>query len=158
MNEKMRVNLAEILPIIKEQLALGKEVLFTPNGKSMLPMLTPGVDSVTLRAAPPKLKKYDVPLYRRDNGQFVLHRVVRVMKDGTYLMCGDNLLYKEWNIRHDQIIGVISNFTHNGKQYSCTDFKYRLYCIYKVMERLFLCKLTSALKKLKIIDEESRIK
>ena len=46
MNEKMRVDMAEILPIVEEQLQAGKEVCFSPNGISMLPFIEPGKDSV----------------------------------------------------------------------------------------------------------------
>ena len=145
MNEKMRVNLAELLPIIEEQLAAGKEVCFSPNGISMLPMLVPGRDSVTLRAAPDKLKKYDLPLYRRENGKFVMHRVIKVKKDGTYVMCGDNQYGREPGIKHSQIIGTVVSFERRGRVISCKNPIYRLYCFIRVRERY----LTGILVKMK---------
>ena len=135
MNEKMRVNLAEIFPIIEEQLSAGKEVRFSPNGISMLPMLRSGRDSVTLKKAPPTLKKYDLPLYKRDDGKFVLHRVVKLEKGGTYTMCGDNQIYREKGIKHTQIVGVVTSFERKGKEYSCTFPLYRIYCFIRVRER-----------------------
>lgn len=135
MNEKMRVNLSELLPIMSEQLESGKEVCFSPNGISMLPVLRPGKDSVTLQSPPEKLKKYDLPLYRRNSGQFVLHRVVKVNKDGTYTMCGDNQYAWEKGIKHSQIIGVVTSFNRDGKEISCKNFKYRLYAFIRVRER-----------------------
>lgn len=135
MNEKMRVNLAEILPIIEEQLALGKVVRFSPNGISMLPMLKGGRDSVTLRKAPPSLKKYDLPLYRREDGKFILHRVVKVEKDGTYTMCGDNQKYIEKGIKHTQIIGLVTAFERKNKEYTCSYPLYKIYCFIRVKER-----------------------
>ena len=135
MNDKMRVNLAELLPIIEEQLASGKEVCFSPNGVSMLPMLVPERDSVFLKAAPDALKKYDLPLYRRENGQFVLHRVVRVLKNGTYVMCGDNQFSREDGVKNSQIIGVVTRFVRDGREISCKNLRYRIYCILRVKSR-----------------------
>ena len=70
------VPLEALMPLILEQLEAGKNVRFSPRGISMLPMLRQGVDSVVLSPLPSRLKKYDLPLYRRKSGQYVLHRVV----------------------------------------------------------------------------------
>lgn len=135
MNDQVRVNLSELLPIIEEQLSSGKEVCFTPNGQSMLPLLVPGRDSVILNAPPSKLKKYDLPLYRRENGQFVLHRVIKVKHDGSYVMCGDNQFSHESGIKQNQIIGIVTSFTRNGKQISSKNIIYKIYCIIRVSDR-----------------------
>ena len=158
MNDKMRVNLAELLPIIEEQLAQGKEVCFSPNGISMLPMLVPERDSVVLKAAPSVLKKYDLPLYRRENGQFVLHRVVRVLKNNTYVMCGDNQFSRERGIKNSQIIGVVTRFVRDGQEISCKNIRYRIYCILRVKSRFvlgfFLRAKRKILKKLSYTDKK----
>lgn len=135
MNEKMRVNLSELLPVIEEQLNEGKEICFSPNGESMKPMLEPGRDSVILSSPPSSLKKYDLPLYRRKNGAFVLHRVVKVEKNGSYTMCGDNQYFWERGINNNQIIGIVKSFTRNGKEFSCTDFRYKCYCCFHVKKQ-----------------------
>lgn len=135
MNERMRVNLFELLPIIEEQLASGKEVCFTPKGSSMLPLLVPDRDEVVLTAPPEKLKKYDLPLYRRASGQFVLHRVVKVKKDGSYVMCGDNQYVREDGIKHGQIVGVVESFSRNGKKIKANSFLYGVYCVILVKFR-----------------------
>ena len=137
MNEKMRVNLSELLPVIEEQLKEGKEICFSPNGISMKPMLEPGRDSVILVSAPSVLKKYDLPLYRRKNGAFVLHRVVRVHKNGSYSMCGDNQCLWEHGITNSQIIGIVKSFTRKGKEYACNNFAYRCYCVLHVKKQWF---------------------
>lgn len=139
MNEKMRVNLAELLPIIEEQLEEGREVCFSPNGESMLPMLKAGRDSVYLSLPPQKLRKYDLPLYRRESGQFVLHRVVKVKKNGEYVMCGDNQFVRENNIKHSQIVGVVTSFVRKGKRISCKNPVYLSYCIVHVFRQHVRC-------------------
>ena len=76
--------LEQLLPLIQETLAQGKTFQFSPRGVSMQPMLIQGRDTVTLAPVDRELKKYDLPLYRRDNGAFVLHRIVKV---GDTLTC-----------------------------------------------------------------------
>lgn len=122
------VALAELSPIMNEILEAGGEVTFTITGTSMLPMLYHGKDKVILTKPSGPLQKYDLPLYRRDNKQFVLHRVIKVKPDGTYIMCGDNQVNKEDSIRHDQIIGVVKGFYRKGHYYDAHNLKYRLYC------------------------------
>ena len=115
-----------LLPLIEEQLNNGQSVRFTPNGVSMLPMLRDGQDQVLLSPLPPHLKKYDLPLYRRENGQFVLHRIVGTGE--TYTCIGDNQFLLEHGLRREQMIGLVTEFTRNGKTYKVTDLSYRLYC------------------------------
>lgn len=120
------VSMDEIVPIIKEQLKTDGEVRFTPKGISMMPLLRSGVDVVTLGKVTFPLKKYDIALYQRDTGEYVLHRVIKV-KDGTYTMRGDNQALAEPGIREDQIIGVVTKFTHQGKTYTPDNFNYKVY-------------------------------
>lgn len=123
------VSLEELVPLIKEKIESNGEVTFTPKGISMLPMLRDNQDTVTLGKAEFPLKKYDIAFYSRDNGQYVLHRVIKTKED-SYVMRGDNQLFNEYGIRQNQIIGVVKTFTRKGKLYNYDDKKYILY--YKV--------------------------
>ena len=120
------VRLEQALPMMQEALARGSLVRFMPNGTSMLPMLRQGIDSVTLSPAPEKLRKYDLPLYRRDNGQFVIHRIVRAGE--TYTCVGDNQFALERGLRRDQMIALVTSFSRGEKEISVTAPSYRLYC------------------------------
>lgn len=122
-------SLEDLMPLIREQLACGKAVRFSPKGRSMLPMLKENRDSVVLSPVPERLLKYDLPLYQRENGKYVLHRIVEVSEDRkTYTMMGDHQLAKERGIRHDQIIGVVTAFYRNGRKYSVDNPTYKVYC------------------------------
>ena len=124
-----QILLSEVSPLMEEILKGGGKVSFTPRGNSMHPMLRNHLDKIILVQAPAKLKKYDIPLYRRHNGQFVLHRVVAVKEDG-YVLCGDNQIQREYGIRHHQVMAVVKAFYHRGKYIDChTSNLYRLYCI-----------------------------
>lgn len=116
-----------VINIIQEKLDAGGTVTFTPHGTSMLPMLRDGEDVVVLSKPKGRLKIYDVPLYRRDNGQYVLHRVIDFGSDGSYVLCGDNQFAKEKGIRDDQIIAVMTGFVRKGTGYETDAIFYRLY-------------------------------
>ena len=124
MSEK-QVTLDEMMPLIREQLVGGQSVTFFPRGVSMLPLLREGRDSVTLSAPPERLKKYDIPLYQRADGQYVLHRVVKVGE--TYTCIGDNQFVREEGISHAQIIAVCSAVTRDGKRTPTNSFSMRFY-------------------------------
>ena len=121
-----RVSMDEMAPLIREILAESGEVSFVSAGVSMLPTIRDRKDTVTLVRPQGKLKKGDVPFYQRDNGQYILHRVIYVNGD-TYVMRGDNQWENEYNVRHDQIIGVLHSFDRDGKTYKVTDTSYKLY-------------------------------
>lgn len=120
------VRLEQLLPLMQERLAVGESVQFTPHGTSMRPMLEGGRDQVVLSPLPDKLRKYDLPLYRRDNGQFVLHRIVKASQ--TYTCIGDNQFVLEPGVRPDQMLAVVTGFVRKGKSYATDSWKYRFYC------------------------------
>ena len=120
------ISLDDLIPLIKEQIYAGCNVKFSPRGVSMLPMLRQGIDSVELAGVPNKLEKYDIVLYRRDSGQYVLHRIVGT--NGTYTCIGDAQFDKEFGIRRDQIIAVVTSFYRGGRRCSVGNPLYRLYC------------------------------
>lgn len=120
------VRLAQLMPLIQERLAAGESVQFTPHGTSMRPLLEGGRDQVILAPLPNQLKKYDLPLYRRDNGQFVLHRIVKVGE--TYTCIGDNQFEYETGLRQEQMIALATGVIHKGKQYQFSSMRYWLYC------------------------------
>ena len=123
------VSLAEMLPVIEEVLSSGGEVSFITAGTSMLPMLRNRQDKVVLIKPHRQLRKYDIPLYRRDNGRFILHRILGQNERG-YILAGDNQCLREYGITDRQIIAVVKGFYRNGKYISCRLSKgYRLYCI-----------------------------
>lgn len=120
------VRLDAVMPVIRERLAAGQTVRFSPKGTSMLPLLRQGIDSVELSPPPERLKKYDLPLYQRSNGQYVLHRVVKVKE--SYTCMGDNQFAEEPGVSHGQVIAMMTSFTRGGKSYTVHSPAYRLYC------------------------------
>lgn len=124
--EKSTFCMEELMPLICERLAAGQSIKFSPHGVSMLPMLRPSGDCVVLSPCPKKLKKYDLPLYRREDGSYVLHRVVRVGE--SYTCIGDNQVGLERGVTHEQVIGVVTAFIKDNKEHSVNEWRYRVYC------------------------------
>lgn len=109
------VSLEQMMPLILERLSVGGTVEFSPHGISMLPLLREGRDSVILASPPKALKKYDIPLYRRADGSYVLHRVTEVAS-GTYTCIGDNQYHPERGVMDDEILAVAVAI-RRGKRY-----------------------------------------
>lgn len=144
-----RYRLEDLIPVIKEKLESGGTFEINFNGTSMLPLLVEKRDTVVLRALNGEIKKYDIPLYRRDNGQFVMHRAVEARGD-TFTACGDNQWVLERNIRQDQVIGVVCFIMRNGRKISVDSFLYKLYCrIWEALRpiRKYIVKIRGKLKK-----------
>lgn len=101
---------------IEELLRNGENVLFPPTGTSMWPLWKQGdlVEVAPLTRAPRRL---DVCVYRRDSGMLVIHRVIRVRKDGFYL-AGDHQTQLEGPLRAEQFLGVLVAIHRGGKRRS----------------------------------------
>lgn len=122
----MKYKLAELLPVITETLSSGQEFTLPITGTSMLPLLKERRDSVSIKQPQFPLKKGDLPLYRRADGAFVLHRVVG-LDEGGYIMSGDNQIEAEYGISEDMIIGVVAKIERNGRLISVSSPFHRLY-------------------------------
>lgn len=115
----------DLAPLIKEVCKTGGSLRFSPRGTSMLPMLRQGIDSVVVSPLPDVLSKYDIPLYRRDDGKYILHRIVDV--GDTYTCMGDNQFAAEKHLRHDQMIALVTGFYRGEKYHSVREPGYLLY-------------------------------
>ena len=94
-------------------------VAFTTSGTSMFPMLRDRKDVVYLRKLEGGAKKYDVVLFRRCSGEYVLHRVVGIEPDGTYVFCGDNQVALERGVKQEQMLAVVEAFRRSGILIDC---------------------------------------
>ena len=122
---RMNIRLELIMPLIKERLAVGETVRFTTHGISMLPLLRNGKDQVLLAPLPEKLKKYDLPLYQREDGSYVLHRIVKVGE--TFTCIGDNQYTVERGVRPEWMIGLAVGVCRKGKMISVDGLGYKVY-------------------------------
>lgn len=129
----VRVPMESLIKVILLQLENGEKANLTVTGCSMMPMLRQYRDSVQLKPVTGPLQPGDIALYQRDNGRYVLHRVIRVTAEG-YLFCGDNQATLE-PVHQDQLIALVAEYVKNGKPHTLDEIGYRLYCF--VWVRLF---------------------
>lgn len=102
-------------------------LIYTNKGDSMMPLIKQDRDLLVISKKPEhRLKKYDVALYKRDSGQYVLHRVLKVRKHD-YIICGDNRWKKEYGITDRHIIGVLTAVIRKNKEISVNDLRYKVY-------------------------------
>lgn len=113
----------------EEQLEIHGEILYRSVGDSMNPFIVEGRDMLVIRRPEGKLSKYDVPLYKRESGQYVLHRIHRVTSDG-YVICGDNRISLERGVTDGMIVGVLHSVIREGREISLGTLRYRLYCFW----------------------------
>lgn len=98
-------------------------IAFVPSGNSMWPILKNKGQSVVVVKKTGRLGRYDVALYERPGGVYVLHRVMKSEDDG-YVICGDSQFSLE-RVKEDQVFGVMTGFYRGKKYVPCTDEKYK---------------------------------
>ena len=97
----------------------------TTSGVSMEPLFSDRRDTIIVVKTDKRLKKYDVPLYKRGE-DYILHRVVRVLPD-SYVICGDNCEELEYGVPDSDILGVLVAFYRKDKYYTVENPIYRIY-------------------------------
>ena len=126
-NGKFVAPLFELEPVIRETVDDGGQFSVVTAGTSMMPLLRNRKDTVVLVKPYGRLSRFDIPLYKRDSGQYALHRVLKVCRD-EYHICGDNQLAIEKGITDNHVIAVVSKIIRNGKTIDVKkSLSYKLY-------------------------------
>ena len=131
--QTVKVPMDELIKVIRLQLETAGRANLAVTGCSMLPMLRQNRDTVILAPITGELKPGNVALFQRENGSYVLHRVIAVTPEG-YRFCGDNQAQLE-QVAQDQLIAVVVGYIRNGKEYTSNRLDHGLYCWWQV--RLF---------------------
>lgn len=105
----------EFLDTICQLLAQGHTSVAVPvAGNSMVPFLHHG-DTVFLDLLNRAPKRGDIVLYTRASGRYILHRIYKVCRDGSYIMVGDAQQELERIAGRDQIHAIVTSARHKGK-------------------------------------------
>jgi len=111
---------------IEEHLSENGFYVSTTVGVSMWPMLRNRRDRVIIQPiGKERLSRFDLPLYKRHDGKYVLHRIIGV-EDGYYVIRGDNTYVKE-KVPDEWILGVMTEFYRGDKHIVADSKKYRAY-------------------------------
>ena len=114
---------------LEKELELNGRCVIQTVGVSMEPLLHNRKSTVVIEKAKFPLKKYDVVLFHRPTGEYVLHRIIKAAGD-VYIIRGDNCIEKE-SVPEDWIIGVMTGYFENEDNVyiSCDSRRYRRYLI-----------------------------
>ncbi len=143
-----RLKSDEIAPLISEAVKDGGCFYLSPRGKSMHPTIREERDKVALVEFV-SFKKGDILLYRRKNGQVVLHRLVG-FKRGEPVMCGDAQFSLEYGITKEDIIARVSEIVRKEKLINVDSASFKFYSACLSFRRnsvIFLRKLLRPFKK-----------
>ena len=117
------VILSEAIRLVND----GVAVTFPVNGRSMLPFIVGGSDSVILEKPTHSPKVGDVVLAEVEGGRHVVHRIVGIEAGLVSLMGDGNLMGRE-HCREDQIKAKVSYVVSaSGKKSSLDGFRSRLF-------------------------------
>ncbi|MBR3894891.1 MAG: S24/S26 family peptidase [Clostridia bacterium] len=145
---------------IEKQLAEEGYYVSTTVGASMRPMLRNRRDRVIIRpVGEGRLSKWDLPLYKRPDGKYVLHRVIGV-KDGYYIIRGDNTYVKEI-VPDEWILGVVTEFYRGDRHVTAHNKRYRRYAafwhaIYPLRKAIHLVRLLGSKIKRKLFSGKKK--
>lgn len=110
---------------IEEELARRGRCFQQTRGVSMEPLLHHHYSTVVLEPLKGPPQKDDVILYKRPDGEYVLHRVLKAGEQRCVFR-GDNCLKPEI-VPNQWLVGIMTGF-YNGETYtSCDDEKYLQY-------------------------------
>ena len=99
-----------------------------PKGQSMQPLLRQDKDSVLLVFPEKELQKNDIILYQRESGQFVLHRIYKVINEN-YILWGDHQVIQEYGITYEQVVAKVKSIYRENKMIKKNSFLYKVYLI-----------------------------
>ena len=123
--KKCSIPMEELYKVIALQLEKGGRARLTVTGRSMLPLLRAYRDAVELIPVSGRQKKGTIILYRRESGQFVLHRIVALTEKG-YICCGDNEASPE-PVSQEQLLAAVDGLIRKKKPVSMKNISYRVY-------------------------------
>lgn len=128
MSMKKVLSTKELMPLIGDILKTAQRVRFTVKGNSMYPLLRGGRDEVEVTKCD-TIGKYDIVLYKRKDGSYVLHRVLK-KDDAALSIAGDFEQELEHPVYESQVIAKVDKIIRDGsKVISCNDKLYKVYCI-----------------------------
>ncbi len=102
------------------------QLVYTNVGNSMAPLIRQNENVLVIKPVQGKLHKFDIPLYRRDDGKYILHRILKVREDD-YVICGDNRYRLEKGITDRHIIGVLDQVLDKNGNNILEKGSYKIY-------------------------------
>ena len=99
---------------LREMVREGHEVSLIISGSSMAPFLVHHRDSILIGPIKGPLKRGDMVFYERETGQFVMHRIRKVRKEGLYII-GDAQTETEGPLSPERVFAIVKSVQRKGK-------------------------------------------
>ena len=99
---------------LREIIQTGKDVSLIISGSSMAPFLVHHRDSILIGKPIRDLRRGDMVFYERESGQFVMHRIRKVRREGLYLI-GDGQTETEGPLNQDRVFAIVKEVHRKGK-------------------------------------------
>lgn len=112
--------------MLRELVREGKEVSMLITGSSMSPFLLSHKDTICFKAPWRPLRRGDMVFYERESGQFVMHRIYKLRKEGLYIV-GDAQREIEGPVNPSQIFAVVTKVRRRGKWVEPGNFWWEFY-------------------------------
>ena len=140
----MNNNINSFINLLLKTIEEDKVFVMPINGTSMLPFLDSS-KKVKLKKAE-SLKKGEMYFYKRENGQYVLHRLIKIKNDNL-IFRGDNQFINENDIKENQIIAkVVEIIDENGNINNLSSLSYKIYVC--IMRNIFFKKVYFKLRRI----------
>ena len=109
-----RVDTDAYVSMLRDLVNEGKECRLLISGSSMAPFLVHERDSIIFSKPDRELRRGDMVFYQRDNGQYVMHRILHVKPEGLYII-GDAQTEVEGPVRPEQVFALVTKVNRKGK-------------------------------------------
>lgn len=104
----------------------GETVSTVVSGGSMIPFLAGNRDFVCLEKPRRELRVGDIVLFRRLNGDFILHRIRYIRDDGYYLI-GDRQTVTEGPVNSEQILALVTRVRRKDRWLTPKSIRWNFY-------------------------------
>lgn len=109
-----RVDTDVYVSMLRDLVNEGQECRLLISGSSMAPFLVHERDSILFSKPDRELRRGDMVFYQRDNGQYVMHRILKVKPEGLYII-GDAQTEVERPVKPEQVFALVTKVNRKGK-------------------------------------------
>lgn len=148
------VDLQDYMPVLMEIMEEGKEVSLVVSGGSMIPFLVPRRDAVMITKPSGPYRRGELVFFQRFSGEYIMHRIHHVDRDGQLYLVGDAQQEVEGPILENQVIGCVKSVMRKNRRIDSSDYIWKFFAtvwLWCLPVRSNILKLyTSIMKKNKI--------
>lgn len=122
-----QVDTHEYMSALRSLTDQGHSVSVLISGGSMSPFLAGGRDTVFFSKPDSPLRRGDIVFYTRPGGQYVMHRIRRVRRDGLLDIIGDAQTQTETGVLPAQVFARADAVCRKGQMLRPGDFLWELF-------------------------------